>query len=153
MAYATNTEVLARIPALNLGASTEPSTTDVTTLLDEISTQYDLQLAQAGYTTPITGTNSLVEMKRITLKRCIADVCKIVATGNTEVVAYWQDEADAADDMLDKIIERAMKGEQFLSDAAWAQPDNVFLARSYAADILEEDDDGYEPWTEKYKEY
>ena len=61
MAYATSADVQARIGAIQtIGAGTTPTTTQVSTWLDEYSADVDAVLTAAGYATiPATGTNDL----------------------------------------------------------------------------------------------
>lgn len=67
MAYAAVSDVQARLGALfTIGTSTTPSTSQVTSFLNEISAIIDLSLRRAGYSNiPATGTNDLLALKAV----------------------------------------------------------------------------------------
>ena len=59
--YGTTTGVSARVPAIGLGASTVPSTTQVTSWLEQAYSIINRKLAGAGYSMPVSSDADVYE--------------------------------------------------------------------------------------------
>ena len=78
-AYCTTADIEAEIKALSLSASSIPTTTQVTEFIDQESARIDSYLS-SRYTTPISGTESLLIVKRLCIALVSWRVSDIIST-------------------------------------------------------------------------
>jgi hypothetical protein len=96
MAYATSSEVQGAIAKFTIGASTKPSTTQLTVMLAEIDGYIDSILAAKGVVVPVTAPAYFTQaLQSIGVAGVAARVLKsmfpdAVGADETPAYAYWQ---------------------------------------------------------------
>lgn len=93
--YGSTAGVQGRVPARTIGASTAPTTTQITTLIDQVEALLDAKLAAIGLTTPVTGTNPVA-------------ILAFAVNGKVASLAYLgkltvDDEGGGGEPLLDKL--------------------------------------------------
>jgi len=112
MAYATTTEVQAKIPEFVIGASTKPSTSEVTNFISQIDGRINGVLSAQGYETiPATGSNDLAMLEGLVSHKVAAMVLLIAYPGDTvpDKVKLWTEQ-------FDTFLRDLRKGDTFLID-------------------------------------
>jgi len=96
MTYATTAEVQGAIAKFVIGATTKPSTTQLTVTLSEVEGYIDTVLSAKGITVPVTGPAHFVSaLESISVAGIAARVLKsmfpdAVGADETPAYAYWQ---------------------------------------------------------------
>lgn len=129
MAYCTVSDLEAMM-GQTFGASTKPTATEVQAAIDETAAELDGVAAAAGYAVPVTGTSSLLTMKRLNQYGAAVNAWHtgVIADDEPARVVYWR-EAYA------NFITRLRKGEQTLpDDTPTASPNTGFSASFKRAD-------------------
>lgn len=138
MAYASTSDVQTRLGALfTIGASTKPSTSEVSAWLDQISALIDMHLRRAGYgTIPATGTNDALALKMVVADYAARRVIRTAFHANNLPQATL-DELSETKALLDAI----KNGEAVLIDQLPARNSfKVMYSKVYGSD--------YDPLTE-----
>lgn len=96
MAYATTSDVAARVGTFTIDGSSQPTTTEVGDFLDERSGQIDAVLSSAGVSVPVTSPSSFTNYLRgLEAAGATADALAVKfpdgsgAGSVEETIAYW----------------------------------------------------------------
>lgn len=96
MAYATTSDVAARLGSFDLSASSQPTTTEVSSFLDERSGYIDAVLSAAGVSTPVTSPSSFTAyLRSLEAAGATADALAVKfpdgsgAGSVEETISYW----------------------------------------------------------------
>lgn len=65
--YASTSDVTARLPGRTFGASTSPSTTDISGWIDTAEARLESALASVGITVPVTATRGIEVLKELAI--------------------------------------------------------------------------------------
>lgn len=116
MAYADLTGVQALISQFTIGVSTNPTSTQATAMIADVSNEIDVHLASAGFTTvPVVAAGYLLEwLKALNEYGAAAGILKsafpdAVGPGDTPAYAFWE--------------ERYQAGLKFIDDGKLSVPD------------------------------
>lgn len=113
MAYATVTDVQAMVPELTLGATSTPTSDQVTTQIARIEAEINGVLRAIGYTTiPVTDSDDSALLAGHVTQKVAAWVYMVAFRGDDEPykVKRWNDDYTA-------FLNRLRKGEQQLASA------------------------------------
>ena len=129
--YATAAQVETEFKGVTFSSSTQPTSTELSTMITEASAEIDARLA-VKYTTPITGTNALVVVRSICVQLLKGRVNEIrgIKTGGDDDKDYT-DPSKLARDMLDKLASGKMK----LTDATLAATADGVKSYTYTNSI------------------
>lgn len=79
MAYATNADVIKRLPGRSVTVSSKPSTTDIDAWIAEGEAELNAELTMQGFGTPVTDANGILILK-----------AKVVSYATSRCVFGWE---------------------------------------------------------------
>lgn len=150
MAYATYDDVQARNPYRTLGASTKPSTTNVTTWIGEAEAIIDGILSATGLTSPCVNTGGIKILRNKVTSYVTGLVKQAYANAGGDGGDDGQKEIDAFEAFIMELATDSVKWGGILQ--AGAAGDSAIKARSHVtnnADSLTVSNGDFEPEYEK----
>jgi phage gp36-like protein len=133
MAYATQAQVLAEFKDLTVGASTPISTSDIAAFIADADAEINSRLS-VKYTTPITGSESLIMMKMISvwlIKHRINEILA-VKTGTSQTS---QEGSKSYRQMAMDLLNDLASGKAKLTDATLATSADGVKSYTYTNSI------------------
>lgn len=78
MAYCTYSDIQQKLQNITLDATSDPSTAEVTEFCDQVSADMDAKMNAVGVATPVTDSEKLKVLKRISTNGVLAEVYRSI---------------------------------------------------------------------------